>query len=149
MNTQEIPPLSHEFEEWVAGLFRRYPSGLQGSHQTLVDSLVGSGLALEDAERAVHSLEESRRAHYLGGNWVFSRHPIDLPRLLRTLEQEYPEFVGHDPLQAKAHATEYIASKLGLDMDVAREVMEDLEAAGYAPGYDPEFERMRLLVNGP
>ena len=149
MNAQ-IPPLSHEFEALVAQLFRRYPSGLRGSHQELVSSLIESGLDQADAELAVRSLEEARRAHYLGGNWVFTRHPVELPRLLRTLEQEYPEFVGHDPWQAKAHATEYIASKLGLDMDVAREVMEDLEAAGYTGlGHDPELERTRLLIFRP
>jgi ribosomal protein S25 len=75
---------------------------------------------------------------------------MELIELLHTLDEEYPEFVGHDSRHTKTEATEYIASHMGLDLDVAREVLEDLEAAGYSTlGPDPDYQRNKLLGERP
>jgi hypothetical protein len=105
---------------------------------TLTKSQLG-GLPREDAEITRRSLEEAQQAHLIDGNWVF-RHPVEPPQLLHLLDREEP----------RSEATEFIASKLGLGEDVAREVLEDLEAAGYAPlGYDADYQRSRVLSQRP
>ena len=76
--------------------------------------------------------------------------PADLEQLLHTLDQEYPEWVGQHHPQLREDTIFFIASQLHLTHDVAKEVLEDLEAAGYsALTYDPKLEPDRLWVRRP
>lgn len=146
--TTDIP--TGDIDTLISILFKSYPGGLRGEREALVRSLMAEGLDLGDAEEALRWLEEARHAHLVGDNWVFTRHPVGLPELLRSLDEEYPAFVGRDRAEPRAEAAEFIASRMGLDEDVAREVLEDLEAAGYAAlDYDPEEQRTRMLFRKP
>jgi hypothetical protein len=72
--------------------------------------------------------------------------PADLEQLLQSLDQEYPEWVGQHNSQPREEAIFFIASKLHLTHDVAREVLEDLEAAGHTALIDPQLQRGDLRV---
>ncbi|WP_206202045.1 hypothetical protein [Thermus caldilimi] len=79
------------------------------------------------------------------------RHPPTLPSpsqdlrtLMRTLAQEYREFVGKGDEEEEAWS--FLAAKLGGDRAVAREVGEALHRAGLGgKGYSPEEHRNQLF----
>lgn len=72
-------------------------------------------------------------------------NPNDFKELLHTLDQEYPELVGQHSQEPREDAIHCIADKLHLDHDVAREVLQDLETAGYGYlSFDPALQRDRL-----
>lgn len=72
-------------------------------------------------------------------------HPSpDLRTLMRTLAQEYREFVGKGD---EEEAWTLLAAKLGGDRAVAREVWEALQRAGLGgKGYSPEEYRNPIFL---
>lgn len=69
----------------------------------------------------------------------------DLRTLMRTLAQEYREFVGKGDEEEEAWS--FLAAKLGGDRAVAREVWEALHRAGLGgKGYSPEEHRNQLFL---
>jgi len=137
-------------DELTRAMLERYPGGLKDRREERVLSLIREGVAEEDAELVLRSLEEAKRMHFVNGGWVFARHSVSLLQLLQSLEEEYPEFVGQKPNGPPEEVTEFIALKMGLDRDVAREVLEGLEAAGYATvSYNRDYQRDRVLLQRP
>ncbi|RTH17687.1 hypothetical protein CSW41_07575, partial [Thermus scotoductus] len=68
----------------------------------------------------------------------------DLRTLMRTLAQEYREFVGKGD---EEEAWTLLAAKLGGDRAVAREVWDALHRAGLGgKGYSPEEHRNQLFL---
>jgi hypothetical protein len=66
-----------------------------------------------------------------------------LPSKLRGLDSEYSGLTGRRPTEAEAQ----IADAYRLDEDVARELLEDLEAGGLPdPAPDPAQLRERLVL---
>jgi hypothetical protein len=152
MDHQRLVELAQlgSLDELTRVMLERYPSALRNRREELVFSLIGEGLAEEDAELVLRSLEEAKHMHLVNGDLILTRHAVSMPELLRSLEEEYPEFVGQAPDEPREEMTEFIAVKMGLDADVAREVLEDLEAAGYATvGYDRDYQRDRVLLKRP
>lgn len=77
-------------------------------------------------------------------------NPPDSTQLLHSLVQEYPDLKGQHNPEPREDAIFFIASKMHLSHDVAKEVLEDLEAAGYAAlTYDPQSQLQRLGVRRP
>ena len=128
-------------ERWAQALKEEYPRGLLGEREALVSLLVGKGLSHAEAVEVALALEAQGYAHFLPG---------ERPRLFfssRSLDQEFPEFVGEGDEEEEALA--FLAARLG-DREVAREVLEAMRAAGYVErAYSPELARDRLFFRFP
>jgi len=128
-------------ERWAQALKEEYPRGLLGEREALVSLLVGKGLSHAEAVEVARALEAQGYAHFLPGErprWFFSS---------RSLDQEFPEFVGEGDEEEEALA--FLAARLG-DREVAREVLEAMRAAGYVErAYSPELARDRLFFRFP
>ncbi len=97
--------------------------------------------------REVHMPFPQGHAQRLPGARRSPTHPSpspDLRTLMRTLAQEYREFVGKGD---EEEAWTLLAAKLGGDRAVAREVWEALHRAGLGgKGYSPEEHRNQLFL---
>lgn len=141
----------HKMDELSRYLQQRYADGIPGERDQLLLQLENEGLPRYEADEVVQLLEGQGFAHYLEAEkrWRFTRYPLNLDELLGQLAEEYRGYTGHT-LQPLEEATEFIATKLAVDKDVAREVLEVLEAAGYASvGYDADYQRNRVLFRQP
>ncbi|WP_105316765.1 hypothetical protein [Thermus tenuipuniceus] len=140
-----------ELKRLVEELRARFPKGLDGEREGLVRALAEKGTSPTEAERLAEALEAQSYAHYLPGEkgrWVFLSKPLDLTALMRTLDQEYREFVGEGDEEEEVLA--FLTAKLEGDRAVAQEVLEALRLAGYVEkGYSPELERDRLIFHFP
>ncbi|MFN3369106.1 MAG: hypothetical protein ACK4G4_10115 [Thermus sp.] len=129
----------------------RFPQGLDGEREGLVRALEEKGASPSEAKRLAEALEAQGYAHYLPGEkgrWVFLSKPLDLSALMRTLDQEYREFVGEGDEEEEALA--FLTAKLEGDRAVAQEVLDALRLAGYVEkGYSLELERDRLFFRFP
>ncbi|MDX2007033.1 MAG: hypothetical protein SFU83_17485 [Meiothermus sp.] len=131
-------------EDWLLRM-RSAPQHFWPERERLLEALELNGLPEPEADSALRWLEESRHLQRLGEGWVLSRHPVDLDQLLHDLDEEYPELAGQHGVESRDEAARFIADKLRLDREVAREVLADLEAAGLAGlGYDPALDRERF-----
>jgi len=137
-------------ERWAQALKEEHPRGLLGEREALVSLLVGKGLSHAEAVEVARALEAQGYAHFLPGErprWFFSSRSLDLKALMRALDQEFPEFVGEGDEEEEALA--FLAARLG-DREVAREVLEAMQAAGYVErAYSPELARDRLFFRFP
>lgn len=137
----------HKLDELSRYLKQRYSDGIPGERSQLLLRLENEGLPRYEADEVVQLLEGEGFAHYLESEkrWRFTRYPVNLESLLGQLAQEYSGYMGHTQ-QPREEATEFIAGKLAVDKEIARELLEVLEAAGYASvAYDAAYERDRML----
>ncbi len=142
------------FEELAHALAQVFPKGLVGERDALVTFLVNRvGLSHADAVRVADALEAAGHAHHLPGErprWIFTSKPVSLRALMRMLDEEYAEFVGEGDEDPREEALRFIGSRLGVDREVAEEILEGLAAAGYAEvAYHAESERDRYLFKFP
>jgi hypothetical protein len=149
------------WEEWVRkrdlprlarALQRAYPKGLAKGREGLRTQLMDAGVSYSEAASTAEALEEAGYAHHLPGDkgrWVFTTTPVSLAELMRALDEEFAAFVGAEE-EPREELLEFIGTKLGVDQDVAEELLSGLEAAGYTSlVYAPEHKRDRMLVRFP
>lgn len=131
-------------------LCAQYPQGLKGERDGLAKVLEKRGASQAEAREWAEALEAQGYAHYLygeKGRWVFFAKPVDLWALMRTLDQEYREFVGEGD---EGEVLALLTAKLEGDRATAQEVLEALRLAGYVEtGYSPELDRERLFFRFP
>lgn len=137
--------------ELARALADAHPRGLAGDRDALEAHLLERGASKVEAAAAAHALEQEGYAHHLPGarsRWLFSRKPIAFAALLRSLDQEYPEFVGEGDDDPREEALQFIGNRLDVDRAVAGEILTGLEAAGYASRvYSEAHQRDRILFD--
>ncbi len=141
-----------DWQGLAKSLLERHPKGMVGERDELVTELVKHGASHSEAVTAAREMEHGGYAHHLPGErgrWIFTSTPVSLRELMTLLDQEYAEYVG-DADGARDEALVFISSRLGVDRNVAEEVLVGLESAGYTTvTFDPERMRDRLLITFP
>lgn len=144
------------FKDWrrlAQALQKRHPQGMPGEHGELAAHLIQQDdVASSDAQQATDALEASGYAHHLPGapsHWVFTSRPVSITELMSKLDEEYGTFVGpHN--EPREEMLSFISSRLGVDKEVANEILTGLEGAGYSSmAYDPDYQRGRLMIDVP
>ncbi len=120
----------------ASALAKHFPRGLLGEREAMVTFLTNEvGLPHPKAVEIAEALEASGHAHHLPGQsprWIFTSEPVSLRALMRKLDEEYHEFIGEGDADPREEALTFIGGRLGVDRRVAEEILEGLEAAGYA-----------------
>jgi hypothetical protein len=146
MNEQDIQGI-------IADLRRRYPEGLGGEREQLVTALMNDeGLEHKEALALAERLRSEGFAHHLPGDsarWFFTSRSVSLRELMAKLDESYDDYAyeGDDQREELLY---FISSELNLDRDVADEVLQGLEHAGYTSLiYHEGAARDRMFISFP
>ncbi len=144
---------SHDPRELARELLSHYPHGLPGEREQLVTEFMNrGGMSHHDAVQAAESLSEAGHAHHLPGasaRWMFTSESVPLRDLMTQIDENYDGYMGESD-EPRARMLGFIGSRLGIDQEVAEEVLVGLERAGYTSvAYHPETQRDRMRLAFP
>ena len=134
-------------------LLEHYPHGLPGEREQLVTEFMNRGhMTHHDAVQAAEALNEAGHAHHLPGNsarWMFTSESVPLRDLMAHLDENYDGYVGESD-EPRQVMLDFMGSRLGIDHEVAEEVLVGLERAGYtSTAYNPDLQRDRMMMTFP
>ena len=144
---------SHDPRALAQELLAHYPQGLPGEREQLVTEFMNrGGLNHHDAVQTAKALTRSGHAHHLPGEssrWMFTSESVPLRDLMLQIDENYDGYMGESD-EPRARMLGFIGSRLGIDQEVAEEVLVGLERAGYASvAHHPESQRDRMMVAFP
>jgi hypothetical protein len=137
----------------IQDLRRRYPEGLSGEREQLVTALMNDeGLEHAEALKLADRLRAEGFAHHLPGaqgRWMFTTRPVSLQELMHRLDESYESYTFEGGSE-REELLGFLGSQMGLDRDVAEEVLTGLEHAGYTSVvYQEEIARNRMFLAFP
>ncbi len=137
----------------IADLRGRYPEGLAGEREQLVTALMNDeGLEHREALALAEQLREEGFAHHLPGDsarWLFTERSVPFDDLRARLEDAYDDYRFEGEGEREELLT-FMSAEMGLERDVADEVLAGLEQAGYTSVlYHEGAARDRMFVRFP
>lgn len=137
----------------VRELREHYPQGLPGEREQLVTELMNRGsLEHSEAVNIAKELSEGGYAHHLAGNssrWLFTSEAVSMTDLQTYFNDHYDSYVAEAD-EPRMAMLEFIGGHLNVDSNVAKEILDGLEQAGYTSlAYDEKSLRDRYLVAFP
>ena len=134
-------------------LLAHYPHGLPGEREQLVTEFMNrGGMNHHDAVQTAEALSKAGHAHHLPGEssrWMFTSESVPMRDLMLQIDENYDGYIGESD-EPRDRMLGFIGSRLGIDQEVAEEVLVGLERAGYASvAHHPESQRDRMMVAFP